>query len=126
MQRRFCSASGNISDRRSKSRQCLLVAEWSGPDNSDQLVKSSCPVFILYWTEIAQVSMAPFSVIEPFYVIEDIRLCLLPGCVSSSSDTLSFEQRKEALHDSIVVAAAFVTHAAGDAVGFEQFLEIIT
>jgi hypothetical protein len=29
--------------------------------------------------------MAPFSVIEPFYVIEDIRLCLLSGFVSLTS-----------------------------------------
>ncbi len=70
--------------------------------------------------------MAPFAVVKALDVIEDIRRCLLSGFVSSASDTLSFEQREEAFHDSIVVTAAFVTHAAGDAVSLEQFLEVVT
>ena len=70
--------------------------------------------------------MAPCSVVETLDVIEDIGLCLLAGFVSAASDTLAFEQREEALHDSIVIAATFVTHAAGDAVSFEQVLEVVT
>ena len=68
-----------------------MSAIWSGPDKSDQLVKSSCPVFILYRAEISQVSMASFSVIKAFDVIEDIGLCLLSDPVSLTPASFSFE-----------------------------------
>ena len=64
--------------------------------------------------------MASLSVVEPLDEVKDIRFCFVPREILSSLDAFAFQCREEALHHSVVVATAFVTDAAGNAVSLKQ------
>ena len=59
--------------------------------------------------------MSPFSVVETLNVVEYVGPGFVSGLVFASSRSLPFERCEEALYHCIVIAAAPVAHATGDA-----------
>ena len=50
-----------------------------------------CPLFELNGADIADISMAAFSVVEALDVIEHIGSCVVPGAVLSPFNAFTFE-----------------------------------
>ena len=70
--------------------------------------------------------MLAHRVVEPLDVVEHVRAGLFPGPVDLAAGSLRLQGREEALHGRVVPALPAPAHAAGDALGLEQLLELVT
>ena len=67
--------------------------------------------------------MTAFAVMEPLDVIEDISLRCLPAFVGLPFDSLTFEQREEALQWRIVVTVPSCTHTTWGSTPIKRTLQ---
>ena len=70
--------------------------------------------------------MQPYAVVEAYDVVSYVRYCFTVAGIVLLPDTLHFQVQKETLHNGVVPAVAFATHAANQAVFFQQRLMLAT
>ena len=69
--------------------------------------------------------MLSFWVIEKLDIIKHILPRIFAGCVSLSSDALSFQELKKALGYGIVIAVSPAAHAGFQIIGLQKLLPLI-
>src|SRR3979409_1733940 len=81
--------------------------------------------FELHWTDLAKRRMSTPGIVERLDVIEDVGACCVARRVGLPIHTFLLERSKETLDGGVVPAVASSAHAAGDALGGEQALEVL-